>query len=111
VNIQIDAATSAGLHLHVFQALRESADRDEGPGSPGISGLMHATVDRLRSDGADRELITLAERISLNLHALRMAVGRDVSAAEALRDELDDLTCEWLLKSPLPISAFNSQVC
>jgi hypothetical protein len=110
MNIHLEAAASAGLHLSVFRALRESADRDQGPGAPGITGLMHSTLDRLRFDGADPELLRLAERISLTLHALRLALGSGRAEVEALRDELDDLTCEWLLKSPLPISSLDPQL-
>lgn len=98
------SATSAGLQLFVYQALRETADRPK-PGLPGISGLMHSSVDRLRYNGADPQMLELAERISLTLHSLRNDLGRDEQQAERLRNELDDLTCEWLLQSPLPISA------
>jgi hypothetical protein len=110
MNIRLEAGASAGLHLSVFRALRDSADRHEGAGAPGIAGLMHSTLDRLRYDGADPELVRLAERISLTLHALRMALGSGPAEVEALRHELDDLTCEWLLKSPLPISTLDPQL-
>jgi hypothetical protein len=93
---------SDGFHLHVFQALRETADHESGPGVPGVAGLMHAAVDRLRCEEAAPEMIQLAERISVTLHSLRLALGQADGTADRLRDQLDDLTTEWLMASPIP---------
>ena len=86
---------AANIHVAVYEVLDQVLAATAAP--PGAKAEIHSIVDDLRSASASREVIAMAEAISLRLHQLESALGQDdhESAFEARRD-LKSIAAAWL---------------
>ena len=64
---------------------------------PGAKAEIHSIIDDLRFASASRELIAMAEAISLRLHQMEWALGRGDQASELeARQDLKGIAAAWL---------------
>lgn len=82
-------------HVTVYQVLDDVLGGTAVP--PGAKGTMYSIIDGLRSSAKPAEDIRRAERISITIHKLEIALrGRDERQVRDARDELKSLAVEWL---------------
>jgi hypothetical protein len=86
---------AADIHVAVYQVLDHVLAANAAP--PGTKAEVHSIIDDLRSASAPRQLVAMAEAISLRLHQLETALGQGdhASAMEARRD-LKGIAAAWL---------------
>lgn len=86
----------------VYQVIKEA--NLSGYITPGLRGRMYQAIDNLKSFRAPADHISLAERISVTLHALEWAtLRRDDSRRKADWQSLGALEQQWL-SAPVPRS-------
>ena len=77
-------------HVGVYQVLDDLMVSTAVP--PGAKGAMFAIIDQLRTIAAPPEDLRGAERISVEMHKLELALRRgDEAAAQSARQELKSL--------------------
>jgi hypothetical protein len=86
---------AANVHVAVYQVLDHVLAASAAP--PGAKAEIHSIIDDLRSASAAREMIVMAESISLRLHQLESALSQgDVAAAVEARRDLKGIAAAWL---------------
>jgi hypothetical protein len=86
---------AANIHVAVYQVLDDVLRASVAP--PGAKAEIHSIIDDLRSASASREMILMAEAISLRLHQVECALGRgDQTSALDARRELKNIAAAWL---------------
>ena len=86
---------AANVHVAVYKVLDAVLGASVAP--PGAKGEIHSIIDDLRSASASREMIAMAEAISLRLHQMDWARGRGDQASELeARRELKGIAAAWL---------------
>jgi hypothetical protein len=84
----------------VYQVVREA--KGCGYVTPGLRGRMYQAIDTLKTFRAPADHISIAERISVTLHALEWAsLRRDGSRLAADWQALGALEQQWL-SAPVP---------
>jgi hypothetical protein len=86
---------AANVHVAVYQVLDEVLGASVAP--PGAKAEIHSIIDDLYSASASREMITMAEAISVRLHQLEWAIGRgDETSQQDARRDLKGIAAAWL---------------
>ena len=86
---------AANVHVAVYQVLDDVLRASAAP--PGAKAEIHSIIDDLRSASASREMIAMAEAISLRLHQMEWALGRgDPSSELEARRDLKGIAAAWL---------------
>ena len=88
-------AYAPNIHVAVYQLLDQVMAAQVAP--PGAKAGVHSIIDDLHAASAPRYLIEQAEKISLQLHHLEMAIVRGSAAdASMARQELRSIAAAWL---------------
>lgn len=86
---------AANVHVAVYQVLDNVIGASAPP--PGARAEIHSIIDDLRAASASREMLGLAEAISLRLHQLEWSLGRgDEPSREEARRDLERIAAQWL---------------
>jgi len=86
---------AANVHVAIYQVLDNVLESNIAP--PGAKAEIHSIIDDLRSASASRQMIAMAEAISLRLHQLEGARGRGDQASELeARRDLKGIAAAWL---------------
>ena len=86
---------AANVHVAVYQALDNVLTSTVA--SPGAKTEIHSIIDELRSASALRELVRMAEEISVLIHQLESALRqRDLESELAARTRLRNTAAAWL---------------
>lgn len=86
---------AANIHVAVYQVLDNVLASSAVP--PGTKSEIHSIIDVLRSVSASRDLVTMAEEISLLMHQMETALMRGDNASEMeARTGLKATAAAWL---------------
>ena len=86
---------AATVHVAVYQVLDDVLASRAAP--PGAKAEIHSIIDDLRSTSAAREMVAMAEGISLLIHQLETALSQGNRTSElTARKGLKGIAAEWL---------------